>query len=355
MIEHDIWFSILKLSNKTKNNLIKYYKDPYNLWDALSQGNLVYEQLKSILLDSWDDKKINFIKDIILKNNIKITTYNKENYPSKLKLYDDSPVVLYYYGNIDMLNTRTNVSIVGSRKNSIYGTNVTKLISKELSINDINIISGLAKGIDTYAHSTCIENDGFTCAVLGCGIDIIYPKQNKILYEDMKDKGVILSEFPPGTQPYAYNFPVRNRIISQLSDLVIIVEAGIKSGSLITANLALEQGIDVMAVPGSIFSEQSKGCNKIIKDGAYPLTSIEDIFELLKTNYIHSGNNSYILNPGEKKIQELINDSPMHIDDIIKIANIDIKQLYEVLFELQLKNEIMCLSGNYYVKNFKEI
>jgi DNA processing protein len=285
----------------------------------------------------------------------KITTFNKENYPSKLKLYDDSPVVLYYYGNIDMLNTRTNVSIVGSRKNSIYGTNVTKLISKELSINGINIISGLAKGIDAYAHSTCIENDGFTCAVLGCGIDIIYPKENKILYEDMKNKGVILSEFPPGTQPYAYNFPVRNRIISQLSDLVIIVEAGIKSGSLITANLALEQGIDVMAVPGSIFSEQSKGCNKIIKDGAYPLTSIEDVFELLKTNYLHSGNNSYTLNPSEKKIHELINDSPIHIDDIIKIANIDIKQLYEVLFELQLKNEIMCLSGNYYVKNFKEI
>jgi DNA processing protein len=265
MIEHDIWFSILKLSNKTKNNLMKYYKDPYNLWDALSQGNLVYIQLKSALLDSWDDKKINFIKDIILKNNIKITTYNKENYPSKLKLYDDSPVVLYYYGNIDMLNTRTNVSIVGSRKNSIYGTNVTKLISKELSINGINIISGLAKGIDAYAHSTCIENDGFTCAVLGCGIDIIYPKENKVLYEDMKNKGVILSEFPPGTQPYAYNFPVRNRIISQLSDLVIIVEAGIKSGSLITANLALEQGIDVMEFLVQYFRNKAKGATRLLK------------------------------------------------------------------------------------------
>ncbi|ERI92897.1 DNA protecting protein DprA [Clostridiales bacterium oral taxon 876 str. F0540] len=355
MIEHDIWFSTLKLSNKIKNNLIKYYKSSFNLWNEYSQGNLVSKELKNVLFNSWDDKKISIIKNVILENNIKIITCDNENFPNKLRLYDDSPCILYYYGSIEKLNSSINVSIVGSRKNSNYGTNVTKLISKELSFNNINIVSGLARGIDAHAHSTCIENGGFTCAVLGCGIDIVYPKENKFLFEEIKKRGVILSEFPPGTQPMPYNFPIRNRIISQLSDLIIIVEAGIKSGSLITANLALEQGIDVMAVPGSIFSEESKGCNKIIKDGAYPLTSIEDVFELLKISYMNSDIKCCKLSSIEMKINELISDSPIHIDDIIKITNIDINQLYEVLFELQLKNEIMCLAGNYYVKNYKAI
>ena len=135
----------------------------------------------------------------------------------------------------------------------------------------------MAKGIDTFAHESCLDNESYTCAVLGSGLDIIYPKQNLKIFNKIVEKGAVISEFVPGTPPYAYNFPQRNRIISALSDIIIVVEAGEKSGSLITANLALEQGKDVMAVPGSIFSYESKGTNKLIKDGAFPLTSANAI------------------------------------------------------------------------------
>ncbi len=179
------------------------------------------------------------------------------------------------------LNEGYNISIVGSRKYSNYGKDVTKIICSDLCANNINIISGMAKGIDTFAHESCLNNEGYTCAVLGSGLDIVYPKENIKIFNKIVEKGCVISEFLPGTPPYAYNFPQRNRIISALSDIIIVIEAGEKSGSLITANLALEQGKDVMAVPGSIFSDESKGTNKLIKDGAFPLTCTNDIFNLI--------------------------------------------------------------------------
>jgi DNA processing protein len=283
--------------------------------------------------------------------NINTITYNEELYPKKLKLLEDAPYTLFYKGNIEKLNEHKNVSIIGSRKCTRYGIDVTSAIVKELSNYDVNVISGMARGIDTAAHKAAISNSGYTCAVLGCGIDIIYPKENKYIYNEIQNRGCVISEFIPGTPPYAYNFPIRNRIISVLSDLVIVVEADIKSGSLITANLALEQGKDVMAVPGSLFSAQSKGTNKLIKDGAYPLTDVEDIFNLIGIDFNQCESINYRSELSiNQKIFSVLSDSPMHIDDIIRRTNIDIKQLYGLLFEFQLKEEILCLSGNYYVR-----
>ncbi|WP_404814391.1 DNA-processing protein DprA [Clostridium algoriphilum] len=282
--------------------------------------------------------------------------YYEDAYPKKLKNYDDAPYTLFYKGNISPLNKGYNISIVGSRKYSNYGKDVTKIICSDLCLNNINIISGMAKGIDTFAHESSLENQSYTCAVLGSGLDIVYPKQNLKVFNEIVEKGAVISEFLPGTPPYAYNFPLRNRIISALSDIIIVVEAGEKSGSLITANLALEQGKDVMAVPGSIFSCESKGTNKLIKDGAYPLTCSGDIFDLMgiemreQNKTIVKSDSSHV----NKQVYSIINDSPLHINDIIRVTNIDIKQLYGVLFEMQIKNEILCLAGNYYVKvNYK--
>jgi DNA processing protein len=210
----------------------------------------------------------------------------------------------------------------------------------------------MAKGIDTFAHESSLENESYTCAVLGSGLDIVYPKQNIKIFNEIVKKGAVISEFLPGTPPYAYNFPLRNRIISGLGDIIIVIEAGEKSGSLITANLALEQGKDVMAVPGSIFSYESKGTNKLIKDGAYPLTSANDIFNLMGVEMKDSSKNvvKSVCSQVNKQIYSIIDDSPIHINDIIRATNIDIKQLYGILFEMQIKNQILCLSGNYYVK-----
>lgn len=356
MIDYDIWFCSLNINYKAKFYLLDEYSCPENIWNSYINGHIENKKINDVLKDSWDKEKIETIKSKIFQDNIQVINYNDKLYPEKLRAYEDSPYVLFCKGDIRALNGGTNVSIVGSRKCTNYGKDVTKIISSELSKNNINIVSGMASGIDTCAHMACIENNGYTCAVLGCGIDIIYPKENEKLYNNIIESGCIISEFLPGTPPLNYNFPTRNRIISALSEIVIVVEAGIKSGSLITAGLALEKGKDVMAVPGSIFSEQSKGSNKLIRDGAYPVTCMEDIFRLLHINYTTNGmRKSVSLNRMQQKLYSILSDNPIHIDDILKATNIDINHLYELLFELQLKDEIMCLAGNYYVKVNKSI
>jgi len=354
MDEYNLWFSLVRLPNKSKLELLKSFKTTKEIWNQYKRkSNLIFynNKIAEALESSWKCELLNCNNKELPLKNINMITFNDELYPSKLKDFDDAPSILFYEGNIKSLNEYPSVAVVGSRKCTNYGIEVTKLITKELCVNNISIISGLARGIDTYAHYACVSEGRYTCAVLGSGIDVIYPKENKTLYKNVASNGCIISEYPPGTKPYASNFPVRNRIISALSDVILVVEAGVKSGSLITAGLALEQGKDVIVVPGSVFSEQSQGTNKLIKDGAYVFTSMEDIFDLIGIKYSPPGtNNNMQISSKQAKIFSVISNNPIHIDDIIRITNIDIKQLYEVLFELQLKNAIMCLAGNYYVK-----
>lgn len=211
---------------------------------------------------------------------------NNKSYPQELKNIYNPPVKLYALGNIEILNKK-GIAIVGSRKATEYGQKVTLKISKELSEKGFNIISGLAKGIDTYAHIGNIvsNNLGKTIAVLGSSIDNIYPKENrKLAIEIIKKGGCIISEYPIGSKIYPKNFPERNRIISGLSKAVVVVEATEKSGALITADFALEQGREVFAVPGSIFCKNSVGTNFLIKQGANIVTTIDDIIIQL-SNY----------------------------------------------------------------------
>ncbi|OFI07713.1 hypothetical protein CLOACE_00610 [Clostridium acetireducens DSM 10703] len=360
MNKYDIWFSLLKLPNKEKLYLLKYFNSTENIWyDIINRDkdSIIDGKIKLYLKNSWEKEKIDNMYQYCMDNNIKLVKLNDKNYPEKLKHYDSSPSILFYKGDITKINKNKNVAIVGARRCSIYGKNICSIISEELSKNNINIISGLAKGIDCISHKVCLSKEGYTCAILGSGIDIIYPKENKYLYNEICEKGCVISEFPLGTKPLKRNFPMRNRIISGISDIVIVVEAGEKSGSLITADFALDQGKDVMSVPGSLFSSKSKGTNKLIKEGAYPVTSIKDIFELLNYEYTDKSINkdNIEINSLEKKIYSLIDYSPIHIDDIITQSKVDIKQLYELLFELQFKNLVTCISGNYYVRIKKTI
>jgi len=354
MNEYNLWFSLVKLPNKIKLQLLGEFNNTKELWENHKKANVQLLKESKIINsfeEAWRNKLFTSEDNKKLINNLKIVTFYDEMYPKKLRNLEDAPTVLFYEGNINKLNENLSIAVVGSRKCTNYGINATKLITKELSVNNIIIVSGLAKGIDTYAHSTCVSNGGYTCGVLGCGIDVIYPKENKALYKAVASTGCIISEYPPGTMPYNFNFPERNRIISALSDVILVVEAGYKSGSLITASRALDQGKDVIVVPGSVFSEQSRGTNKLIKDGAYVFTAMEDIFDLIGIKNRSVGtNNSINISPKEERIFSILSSDPIHIDDIIRITNVDIKQLYEVLFELQLKNAIMCLAGNYYVK-----
>ena len=187
-------------------------------------------------------------------------------------------MVLYVKGNIEKLKNKNKIAIVGSRKCSEYGKMITQKFSYLLAKKDFTIVSGMAKGIDSYAHIGTILAKGTTIAVLGSGIEYIYPEENKKLYNKILDTaGIIISEYPLYTKPVPENFPMRNRIISGISDKVLITEASIKSGSIITANLAMEQGKDVYAIPGNITHKQSEGTNQLIKDGAFLVTRLEDI------------------------------------------------------------------------------
>lgn len=352
----DLWLANCKINNKQKVNYYNKFNGCENLWYHVKNNEYsndcdikIFKLLKSCLDEEYFKKLYLYL----IENGIKTVTIGEAIYPENLKSIDDAPFLLFYKGNLEKLNENVNVSIVGSRTPTFYGKEVANLISKELSTYNINIISGMARGIDGCSHSSCIKNNGYTCAVLGCGIDVIYPKNHMELYKSICETGCVISEYMPGTEPFPYNFPYRNRIISGLSKIVIVVEASYKSGSLITADLALNQGKEVMAVPGSIFSNMSKGTNQLIRDGAYVITSIDDILFLLNIDTENRCKNKSIkkiLNAQEDCIIKCIGDSPIHIDDIIKLTNIDIKQLYELLFELQLKNEIICLAGNYYAK-----
>ena len=212
-----------------------------------------------------------------MKNNIKIITIFDDIYPSKLRNMYDKPVILFAKGDIKLLKMNS-VAIVGCRKCSLYGAKIAQKIGYELSKENICVISGLAKGIDKFSHIGALEAKGNTIAVIGCGLDYIYPYENKNLYERIiNNNGLIITEYIIGTKPDKMNFPARNRIISGLSKGIIVIEAKEKSGTLITVDFALEQGRDVYVVPGNINSINSIGTNELIKQGAKMVTTYDEI------------------------------------------------------------------------------
>lgn len=347
---YDMWFILCKIDNIDKINLIEIYQTPYEIWRELFSGRL---NIKSLYIkkmrEAWDEDRIRKFTEYLKINSIDFIIYKRENYPEKLINIQNPPFVVFYKGNISVINDMKGVAIVGSRNCTAYGSEAAKFIVKDLVKSSINIISGGARGIDSFAHRSAIQSGGVTTVVLGCGIDKCYPSENKWLFDEVKKKGIIVSEFLPGTPPYAFNFPMRNRLISGLSNGVVVVEAAEKSGTNTTVEFALAQGRDVFAVPGSIFSSLSRGCTKIIMDGGIPFTTVKDLLIKLGVEE-NCGINRNIIDPIKKLILGLIQDTPIHIEEISKVTNIDIKVLYGLLFEMQLEETILCLSGNFYVK-----
>ncbi|PRR84187.1 DNA-processing protein DprA [Clostridium vincentii] len=348
-MKYKIWLVLLNVSDNIKINFLEKFKSEKNIYDNFH--NLAIEET-SILKKLQDyNKKVELEKaeDMLSwmnDNKVGLITIQNEEYPESLKNIQYPPYGLFYKGNIELLKNKI-VAIVGSRTCTTYGIQVTKLLTKELINYNITIISGGAKGIDSVAHNTVIEDDRSTIVVLGCGIDVVYPMQNKLLFKQIERNGLILSEFLPKTAPLSFNFPRRNRIISGLSELVLVIEASEKSGSLITANYAMEQNKDVMVIPGSIFSKGSVGCNRLIRDGAQMFCSMEDLYLLLK---LDTNRSIKMLSPIKKKILNIVSDGPTHIDDIVNKAYVGREALFNVLFEMQNKKEIISLPGNYYAK-----
>ena len=342
---NEIWFILMNLTNCKKNKLI----EKYNNEEYIRKNSKRIKELDKVNLDEITDEKIKSFTKYIKNNNISYITINSKEYPESLKHVDEPPYVIFYKGNLELLKGNL-VAVIGSRKCSNYGAYVAKTMAKEISENNITVVSGLASGIDSIAQKSAVNNIGKTIGVLGCGINVIYPKNNKILYEEiLKNDGLIISEFLPDTPPMAYNFPRRNRIISGISDKLILIEATVKSGSLITVNYSLSLGKDIMVVPGPVFNGNSEGCNKLIRDGAKPFTEMQDLYDFLSID--KEKNKKVEKNSRKAMILKVINMEPIHIDDIINSVNVDRKVLFELLFEMQNRNEIICLPGNYYAKS----
>ena len=279
---YDVWFSNIDISDKCKIELLNKFSSK-EIWD-FSEKNFIQigilEQYYNRILEVEYRLKLDKYIKYIENKRIELISFKDKKYPNKLKKINNMPPFLYVRGNLENLYD-DNIAIIGSRDASEYGKFVARRIAKQIADKNINIVSGLAIGIDKFAHLVALDsNIGKTIAVLGTGVSEkeVYPLENKKIFDKiLENNGTIVSEFKLGTAPTKYNFPKRNRIISGLSEKIVVVEAKNKSGSLITVDYALEQGKDVFAVPGNITSKNSEGTNKLIQEGAFVLNNYEDV------------------------------------------------------------------------------
>ncbi len=353
-----------RLSITNYEPVLAIIKDGKNVFN-LSESELSFYHVQSGLSTSL--RGIRSFKEYEdeIKNcdrqNAHIITINDNRYPRELKEIPSPPIVLYYKGELQ--DNLKAIAVVGARDYTQYGEDVTRYFAGKLASFGITIVSGLARGIDHIAHAGALEASGYTIGVSGCGIDDVYPKENRELYERILDKkGVILTEFPLKTEVRGYNFPRRNRIISGLSLGVLVTEARIKSGSLITARFAVEQNREVFAVPGDVFNEMSEGPNELIKRGAKIVRNYTDILEELFPQLIHDENKTAENSKLDKKcevelgkeeehvLSYLDYTTPKHLDDLIFEVDINVGELTQILIGLEMKNVIRELPGNHYIR-----
>jgi DNA processing protein len=290
---------------------------------------------------------------LIKKLHIDYVTIWDKDYPNLLKRISDAPVILFYKGNIQAQHERS-IAVVGTRTPSIYGKIITREIVRQLVSHDFTIVSGLARGVDSIAHHTTLQSNGQTIAVLGCGIDLCYPPENRPLYQQIQKQGYIVSEYLVGTGPDAMNFPRRNRIISGLSLGTLVVEAGEKSGAIISALFALNQNREVFAIPGNINNPRSRGCNKLIKEGAKLVQSVDDILEEIgEISSVKPTQPKPLpdnLSELEKRMLEKLSDDPMHIDHLVMVLKETPSTVLSSLLTLELMGLVQQLAGKMFIR-----
>lgn len=287
------------------------------------------------------------------ENGTTFLSYEMDSYPEQLRNIVDAPYSLYVKGKLPDFSKK-RVAIVGARMCSDYGKTMAERIAEKLACCGAEVISGMARGIDAYGHIGALKAGGDTFAVLGCGVNVCYPRTNQKLYESILAQGGIISEYPPDTEPIAQLFPARNRIISALSDVVVVVEAKERSGSLITADFALEQGKDIYAVPGRSTDVLSQGCNNLIRQGAGILNSVEDFakdLELcMKVDAVQENFNKLLLEKDESLVYACLSLRPKSMEDLLKKTGFPMPQLADILQRLIQKDFITESFKNYYIR-----
>ena len=288
----------------------------------------------------------------VIRRGYDVFCWDDRGYPTNLRKTPQPPPLLYVRGRIEEQD-ELSVAIVGTRQVSAYGREVARDLGKELARHGVTVVSGLALGVDTVAHQAAVDAGGRTIAVLGSGVDQIYPARNRRLALQVIEQGALVSEYPLGTKPEASNFPPRNRIISGLSLAVVVVEAGKRSGALITADFAAEQGRDVFAVPGSILSPGSDGCNRLIQDGAIPVTSINDLLESLQLADVAAHQEARVTvpaSPEEELILQHVTTEPQHMNEIMRAAPLESSEVSSLLAMMELKGLVRQVGLMQYVR-----
>lgn len=301
---------------------------------------------KIMAFKDWND--VNRDLKMLRETGVEVLTIRDPGYPVQLRNIPDAPFVLYKKGELKV--GPDTIAIVGSRRASFESINMAEKIAQTLSSVGITVISGLARGVDAAAHRGALKEKGKTVGVLGCGIDICYPSENRSLFEKVGEEGCILTEYTPGELPLQHHFPARNRIIAGLSKGVLVVEASQRSGSLITARLGLEYGREVMAIPGSIFDEGYKGANSLIKQGAKLIDGMDDIIATCFPNLTLKKNEHVDLSGDEHYIYEIIGLVKIHVDEVIEKSGMETRHVMAILTNLELKEAIQGIPGGFYLR-----
>jgi len=356
---------VLGVGKTLSHRLVKAFSSPRNVFHAsrkeLMQVERVGDKVARQILDFDLERSVEREYQLAERRNVRILTIDDPQYPFLLKSIYDPPPVIYYKGTF-LDDQSMPLAVVGTRKASSYGRMVAEKLCAALSEMGVCIVSGMARGIDTIAHKAALQLGNPTIAVFGCGLEYTYPPESGSLRRQIEERGAVISEFPMSTKPDRNNFPARNRVISGLSHGTLVVEAGEKSGALITAQFALEQGREVFAVPGNIFSSESRGTHALIKMGAKltdsPKAVVEElsdsVLELLKERK-KAALESIPLNPKEEHLMSLMSVQEQHIDRVIENSYLSPAEVSATLVTLELKGMIRQTDGKMFIMNPSDV
>ena len=373
---YDIWLSAAVSTVSHIDHLLEWFGDAEGVFRAkekeITEDSILTPSEKAFLTSPEKEENRNSRYEYVCRNDIRMICRHEKDYPKRFDCLDDPPYGIFVQGKLPPPDI-PSIAVVGSRRASPYGENVADLFAGELAAAGIIIVSGLAMGIDGISHLAALENKGFTVGVLGSGIGVPYPKENWMLYQQMREKGCIISEHGPGVPPLKQNFPHRNRLISALSDGILVVEAAERSGTLITVDRGLEQGKDIFAVPGRIGDRNSEGCLNLIRQGAFLVTKPEQIIAELASNYpsvrkncgtyrqlsfnfpndfeeFNENSENLILGIArdEKVVYDLCRLDAGHFDELLSQSGLTVARLSEVLYSLQQKGIVRQAIPNYY-------
>lgn len=354
------WLALARVQGlgcATFRKIADHLNDPTQLFSASEKElaaipGLDQEVIQGLVhFSAWDEVESELQR--VRNAGFDLVTFNDPSYPSRLRMISDPPPYLYVKGELRKEDGNA-VAVVGSRSASEYGKRVAGELCRSLALLGFTVVSGMARGIDGTAHEAALEAGGRTIAVLGSGLDVPYPGEHEGLYHRISERGAVVSEFSMGTRPLAYHFPPRNRLISGLSLGVVVVEATEKSGSLITAGLALEQGREVFAVPGEVGSSRSRGTHRLIRQGAKLVETVQDILEEIAPQLsIPAGASqekpSLILPEGvsseARRVFELVRERPLQIDEVIETSGLSPSRVSEILLDLELQGFLRQLPG----------